>query len=69
MADTKTLTLTLSQDQYAEMEKLAQKQGISLADYLRQAFDLTRMVVNASAKGQEILLKDGNSYQKLRLAS
>ena len=69
MADKKTFTVTMSQEQYAEMERLAQKQGVSLAAYLRQALDLSRLVVNANADGQEILFKDGNSYQKLRLAS
>ncbi|MGI4854562.1 MAG: plasmid mobilization protein [Janthinobacterium lividum] len=69
MADTKTLNLTMSQEQYAELQRLAQRQGMTLAAYLRQALDLTRMVVNANAEGQEILFKDGNSYQKLRIAS
>ena len=69
MADQKSLTVTMTQEQYAEIQQLAQEQGMTLAAYLRQALDLTRMVVTANAKGQEILFKDGNSYQKLRLAS
>ncbi len=69
MADTKSLNVTMSQEEYAELQRLAQKQGMTIGAYLRQALDLTRLVVNANAKGQEILFKDGNSYQKLRLAS
>lgn len=67
--DKKTVTLTMPQEQYAAMERLAQKQGISMRDYLLQAFELSRLVVTATGQGQKVLFKDGNSYQELKLAS
>lgn len=71
MADSekKTVTLTMSQEQYAAMERLAQRQGISMKDYLWQAFEVARLVVTAKADGQKVLFKNGNSYQELTIAS
>ena len=71
MADTddKVITITLSKDQYAAMERLAQKQGISMRDYFWQAMELARVVVTAKADGEKIIFKNGNSYKELTLAS
>ena len=70
MVGTKTITMKLSQEQFDELQRLAQKQGMSLAGVLRQALEISSLVVNAKVDGQtEILFKRGDSFQELKLAS
>ncbi len=65
----KTVTLTMSQERYAAMERLAQRQGISMTDYMRQALEVAQIVVTAKTSGEKVILKNGNSYKELTLAA
>lgn len=64
----KTITLTMSQEQFDSMERLAQKQGISMRDYFRQAMQVAQIVVGAKVDGEKVIFKNGNSYRELTLA-
>ena len=70
MADTdnKVVNMTLSREQYEAMERLAQRQGISMKEYIWQALELARLVVTAKTDGEKIIFKNGNSYKELTLA-
>lgn len=65
---TKRVNVVFSADQFNKLQNLATKQNISLSDALRQAINLSGLIVDANAdKDTQILLKQGNSVQELKL--
>ncbi len=47
--ETKRVNVIFSQDQYAALQRLAASQGINLSDALRQAINVSELIVNANA--------------------
>ena len=65
---TKRVNVVFSSDQFAKLQNLARSQNISLSDALRQAISVSSLIVNANADANtQILLKQGNSVQELKL--
>jgi Ribbon-helix-helix protein, copG family len=66
--ETKRVNVIFSQDQYAALQRLAASQGINLSDALRQAINVSELIVNANAdKDTQILIKKGDSVQELKI--
>jgi hypothetical protein len=66
--DTKRVNVVFSADQFKTLQNLASSQQISLSDALRQAINLSSLIVDANAdKNKQILLKQGDAIQELKL--
>jgi hypothetical protein len=66
--DTKRVNVVFSGEQFEKLQNIANSQKISLSDALRQAISLSSLIVDANAdKDTQILLKQGNSVQELKL--
>jgi hypothetical protein len=66
--DTKRVNVIFSQDQYDTLQRIATKQGINLSDALRQAINVSDLIVGANAdKDTQILIKKGDSVQELKI--
>ena len=66
--ETKRVNVIFSQDQYAALQRLAAAQGINLSDALRQAINVSELIVKANAdKDTQILIKKGDSVQELKI--
>jgi hypothetical protein len=66
--DAKRVNVVFSPDQYKTLQNLARMQNITLSDALRQAINVSDIVVKANAdKNTKILLKTGSSVQELKL--
>ncbi len=64
----KRVNVVFSAEQYRKLENLARSQNISLSDALRQAINLSGLIVDANEdKDTQILLKKGNAVQQLKL--
>src|ERR1017187_5675619 len=66
-AEAKRVNVVFSPEQYNTLVKLARMQNITLAAALRQALNVSNLIVNADAdKDTKILLKKGDSVQELK---
>ena len=66
--DAKRVNVVFSPEQYNTLVNLARMQNISLSAALRQAINVSNLIVNADAdKDTKILLKKGDSVQELKL--
>jgi len=66
--DVKRVNVVFSTEQYNTLQNLARMQNISLSDALRQAINVSNLIVNANAdENTQILLKKGNSVQELKI--
>ena len=66
--DAKRVNVVFSPEQYNTLQKLAQMQNISVSDALRQAINVSNLIVNANADSDtQILLKKGNNVQELKI--
>ena len=67
-ANTKRVNVVFSADQFNKLQNLATSQNISLSDALRQAINLSKLVVDANAdKNTQILFKQGDNIQEMKL--
>ena len=67
-SDAKRVNVVFSADQYNTLANLAKVQNISLSAALRQAINISNLIVNANADGDtQILLKKGNAVQELKI--
>ncbi len=68
-ADTsKRVNVVFSADQFATLQRLASSQNINLSEALRQAINLSSLIVDANAdKNTQILFKRGDNVQEMRL--
>jgi hypothetical protein len=67
-AETKRVNVIFSLDQYETLQRIAAKQGINLSDALRQAINVSDLIVGANAeKDTQILIKRGDSVQELKI--
>ena len=65
---TRRINVVLTQQQYDTLEKLANMQQISLSDALRQALNISDLVVSANADPDtKILLQKGEKTQELKI--
>jgi hypothetical protein len=68
VANTKRVNVVFSADQFNKLQNLAISQNISLSDALRQAINLSKIIVDANAdKNTKILFKQGNNIQEMKL--
>ena len=66
-AEAKRVHVVFSPEQYNTLVKLARMQNITLSAALRQALNVSNLIVNADAdKDTKILLKKGDSVQELK---
>lgn len=66
--DSRRLNVIFSKEQFETLQRLADIQKINLSDALRQAINISDLVVKANADPEtKILLKKGNSIQELRI--
>jgi hypothetical protein len=66
--EAKRVNVVFSPEQYGTLVKLANMQNISLSDALRQAINVSNLIVKANAdEDTKILLKKGDSIQELKL--
>lgn len=64
----KRVNVVFSAEQFNKLQSLANSQNISLSDALRQAINLSGLIVDANEdKDTQILLKKGNAVQELKL--
>jgi hypothetical protein len=67
-ADAKRVNVVFSPEQYNTLQKLAQMQNISVSEALRQAINVSNLIVNANADDDtQILLKKGSNVQELKI--
>lgn len=65
---TKRVNVIFSNDQYQTLQDLATKQGISLSDALRQAINVSKLVVDANEdKDTRVLIDKGGRVQELKI--
>jgi len=64
----KRVNVVFSADQFATLQRLASSQNINLSEALRQAINLSSLIVDANSdKNTQILFKKGDTMQELRL--
>jgi hypothetical protein len=67
-SDVKRVNVVFSADQYNTLVNLAKMQNISLSDALRQAINVSNLIVRANADADtQILLKKGDAVQELKI--
>jgi len=67
-SEAKRVNVVFSAEQYDMLQNLARMQNISLSDALRQAINISDLIVHANAdKNTEILIKKGNAFQELKI--
>jgi hypothetical protein len=65
---TRRVNVIFSQEQFETLQRIANSQGINLSDALRQAINVSDVIVGANAdKDTQILIKRGNSVQELKI--
>ena len=65
---TKRVNVIFSNEQYETLQDLAKVQKISLSDALRQAINVSKLVVDANEdKDTRILLDKGGKIQELKI--
>ena len=65
---TKRVNVIFSSDQYQTLQELADKQNISLSDALRQAINVSKLVVDANEdKNTRVLIDRGGRIQELKI--
>ena len=66
--DARRVNVIFSKEQFETLQRLADMQKINLSDALRQAINVSDLVVKANADPEtRILLKKGDSVQELRI--
>jgi hypothetical protein len=62
----KRINVTFTPQQYRILRDLATLQGINVSDVLRQAINITKLVVDANQKGK-ILIEQNGEVQRLKI--
>jgi hypothetical protein len=64
----KRVNVVFTPDQFATLQRLATSQNINLSEALRQAINLSSLIVDANAdKDTQILFKRGDNIQEMKL--
>jgi len=62
------VNVVFTPDQFATLQRLATSQNINLSEALRQAINLSSLIVDANAdKDTQILFKRGDNIQEMKL--
>jgi Ribbon-helix-helix domain len=62
----KRVNVTFTPQQYQVLRDLAAKQGVNISDVLRQAINITKLIVDANENGK-ILIEHNGEVQRLKL--
>lgn len=66
--EAKRVNVIFTPEQYDTLQKIADKQKISISDALRQAIKISKLVVDANEDPDaKILIEKGNRVQELKL--
>jgi ribbon-helix-helix protein len=65
-SDTKRVNVIFSSQQYQMLKDLAERQGVSISDVLRQALALTKLIAEAERNDQKFLIEKDGQYQQVR---
>ncbi|MDZ4836570.1 MAG: ribbon-helix-helix protein, CopG family [Candidatus Melainabacteria bacterium] len=68
MADKKTMTLNLTEQEMAVLEELAIKKDLSKTAILRQALKLYQLVDVRLSQGERMFFENGDKEEKMELA-
>jgi hypothetical protein len=68
MADKKTMTLNLTEQEMAVLEELAIKKDLSKTAVLRQALKLYQLVDVRLSQGERMFFENGDKEEKMELA-
>lgn len=68
MADNKTMTLNLTEQEMAALEELASKKDLSKTAVLRQALKLYQLVDARLSQGERMFFENGQKEEKMELA-
>ena len=68
MADKKTMTLNLTEQEMAALEELASKKDLSKTAVLRQALKLYQLVDTRLSQGERMFFENGQKEEKMELA-
>ncbi len=68
MADKKTMTLNLAEQEMAVLEELAIKKDLSKTAVLRQALKLYQLVEARLSKGERMFFENVDKEEKIELA-
>lgn len=60
VAETKRLSVNLSEKAYKDLEAMANEAGISMTEVVRKAIGMEKFLTEAQNKNQKILLEDTN---------
>jgi len=63
----KRVNVIFSPQQYQTLRDLADKQGINISDVLRQAINITKLVVEANQDGKILIQRRNGKVQQLKL--
>jgi hypothetical protein len=63
----KRVNVIFSAQQYQTLRELAEKQGINISDVLRQAINITKLVVEANQDGRILIQRRNGKVQQLKL--
>jgi hypothetical protein len=62
----KRVNVTFTPQQYQVLRDLAARQGVNISDVLRQAINITKLIVDANENGK-ILIEHNGEVQRLKL--
>lgn len=66
--EVKRVNVIFSKDQYNTLKQLADQQGISISDALRQAIKVAKLVVEANRNPEErVLIQKGKEVQEVKI--
>ncbi|HEY9785706.1 MAG TPA: ribbon-helix-helix protein, CopG family [Candidatus Obscuribacterales bacterium] len=68
MADKKTMTLNLTEQEMAALEELAAKKDVSKTAVIRQALKLYQLVDSRLSQGERMFFENGDRKEKSELA-
>jgi hypothetical protein len=66
-SDTKRVNVIFSSQQYQMLKDLADRQGVSISDVLRQALALTKLISDVEQNNERFLIEKNGQYQQVRL--
>jgi hypothetical protein len=66
-SDTKRVNVIFSAQQYQMLKDLADRQGVSISDVLRQALALTKLISDVEQSNERFLIEKNGQYQQDKL--
>ena len=66
-SESKRVNVIFNAQQYQTLKDLAERQGISVSDLLRQALALTKLIVEADERDEKFLIERNGELRQLKL--